>query len=146
MKTDIWTIPFTMKELQERAPNSMIEHLGIEYIEKGPDYLIARMPIDQRTKQPVGILHGGASVALAETLGSVASWLCVRNPLENTVVGIEVNANHIKPGISGYAIGKAFPIKIGLKIQIWQIEIRNDAGELLCISRLTTMVIPKRNK
>jgi uncharacterized protein (TIGR00369 family) len=121
----------------------MVEHLAIEFLEIGPDYLVARMPVDHRTVQPLGLLHGGASVALAETLGSMAGWGCV-NRETHEVLGIEINANHVGAMRSGYVYGTAKPIHLGRATQVWQIEIRDEKQRMICISRLTLAVRAKR--
>lgn len=132
----------TPEQLNERSPNTLTENLGIRFTEVGDDFLLATMPVDHRTRQPLGLLHGGASAALAETLGSVGSTLFIDTP--NTFpVGLELNANHLKAVHSGVVTGKASPIKIGRTIHVWNIEIRNETGELICISRLTVMLINK---
>jgi 1,4-dihydroxy-2-naphthoyl-CoA hydrolase len=141
----LWKIQPTLEKLNERSKNTLAEHLGIEFIEIGDDYLKARMPVDARTKQPAGLLHGGASVALAETLGSVAAYLCI-DMEEKSVVGIEVNANHIRPVTHGWAIGIVKPIHIGNTTQIWEIRIYNEKNHLACIARLTVANIPNPNK
>jgi len=120
----------------------MVEHLGIEFSGHGKDFIEARMPVDHRTHQPMGLLHGGASVALAETLGSVASSLLI-DLNKQACVGIEINANHIKSVRHGYVTGKAMPIHIGKKTHVWDIRITSDSGELVCISRLTVAIIDK---
>lgn len=121
----------------------MVEHLGIEFTEVGEDYLVAKMPVDRRTHQPMGLLHGGASVALAETLGSVAATLTIDPSLQHCV-GIEINANHIKGVRSGFVYGKTTPVHIGKKTQVWEIRITDDQQQLICISRITLAVIDKR--
>ena len=123
--------------------NTMVEHLGIKVIELGEDYLVGTMPVDNRTKQPFGILHGGASVALAETLASYGGYLTI-NPEKFHVVGVEINANHLKMAKEGNVTGKCTPIKRGRSTQVWQTEIKNDNGELVCISRITLMVLEKK--
>ena len=123
--------------------NTMVEHLGIKVIELGEDYLVGTMPVDNRTKQPFGILHGGASVALAETLASYGGYLTV-DPEKYHVVGVEINANHLKMAKEGNVTGKCTPIKRGRSTQVWQTEIKNDNGELVCISRITLMVLEKK--
>ena len=122
----------------------MIEHLGIEFTEVGDKYLCGKMPVDQRTTQPMGLLHGGASMALAETLGSAAGLLEL--DLEKQYcVGMEINANHVNSVRQGYVHGKATPIHIGKKTQVWEIRITNDNDKLVCISRLTLAVLDKSN-
>jgi len=117
-------------------------HLGIEFIELGDDYLKARMPVDERTKQPFGILHGGASVALAETVGSTAAGLVVdRN--KHRCVGQEINANHVRAISSGWVIGTARPAHLGRRSHVWEIRITDEKDRLVCISRLTMAVIER---
>jgi uncharacterized protein (TIGR00369 family) len=132
----IWKSPATLAQLTERSKNTMMEYLGIEYLEIGDDYLKARMPVDSRTRQTAGILHGGASAALAETLGSVAASMCLGKG-KKRVVGLEINANHIRPVSGGWVTGVATPIHIGSATQIWEIRIYNQQEKLVCISRLT---------
>ena len=121
----------------------MVEHLGIVYTDTGKDYISAKMPVDHRTHQPLGLLHGGASVALAETLGSVAATFSV--DFEKYIcVGLEINANHVKSVREGWVFGTAKPVHLGKSTQIWEIIINNESGELVCISRLTLAVIKKR--
>jgi 1,4-dihydroxy-2-naphthoyl-CoA hydrolase len=117
-------------------------HLGIEIVEVGDNYIVATMPIDHRTQQPMGLLHGGASVVLSETLGSIASMLAAGPIGEYMVVGVEVNANHLKAGKSGRVLGTTKAIKIGRNIHVWNTDIVDDQGDLLCTSRLTVMVKP----
>ena len=123
--------------------NTMVEHLGIKVTELGEDYIVGTMPVDNRTKQPFGILHGGASVALAETLASYGGYLTI-DPEKYHVVGVEINANHLKMAKEGSVTGKCTPIKRGRSTQVWQTEIKNDNGELVCISRITLMVLEKK--
>ncbi len=120
----------------------MVGHLGITITGAGDDWLRGTMPVDERTKQPFGLLHGGASVALAETLGSVAGGLCV-DPASEAVVGLEINANHLRGVRSGVVTGTARAIHVGRSTQVWEIRIENEAGKLVCVSRLTLAVIPK---
>jgi len=136
----IWFRPTTPQLLNERSRDSMLTHLGIEFLEIGEENLTARMPVDRRTLQPAGILHGGASATLAESLGSMAATLCV-DPAKKLCVGLEINANHIRPVRSGYVTGIASPIHIGKSTQIWQIRITDEADQLVCISRLTLAVL-----
>ncbi len=121
----------------------MAEHLGIEFTEIGPDFLSARMPVDHRTHQPYGLLHGGASLALAETLGSVAAHCCIDNE-KQFCVGLEINANHIKSVTRGHVTGTTKPIHIGKRTQVWEIRIINEYAELVCVSRITIAVIDKK--
>jgi 1,4-dihydroxy-2-naphthoyl-CoA hydrolase len=121
----------------------MVEHLGIEYTEIGENFISAKMPVDRRTHQPLGLLHGGASVALAETLGSIAANCCVDNKIQYCV-GLEINANHVKSATSGYVYGTTIPIHIGKRTHIWEIRITNEEKELVCISRITIAVIDRK--
>lgn len=121
----------------------MATNLGIVFTEVGNDYLIAKMPVDAKTKQPLGILNGGASCALAETIGSTAANYCV-DQQDTYCVGLDLNANHLKSVRNGWVWAKAKPIHLGKKTQVWEIMIRNDADDLICISRLTMMVMNKR--
>lgn len=124
--------------------NTLVDHLGIEFTEVGTDFLKATMPVDHRTKQPAGLLHGGASAALAETIGSMAS-ICLVNIDTHYIVGIEINANHIRKVTSGFVTGTATLISKSRKLHIWDIKITNDQEDLVCISRLTVMVLPKND-
>jgi 1,4-dihydroxy-2-naphthoyl-CoA hydrolase len=126
----------------ELSGRSLIGLLGIEFVEVGEDYLTARMPVDDRTRQPVGILHGGASVALAETLASWAATLTV-DPDQASCVGMEINANHIRPVASGWVTGVASPIALGRTTQVWEVRITDDDERLVCVSRCTMAVIPR---
>ncbi len=139
---DLWQTRTTLEQLKEKSKNTLIEHLGIEYLEIGDDYLKARMPVDHRTKQPAGLLHGGASVALAETLGSVAAGLCIDRKTK-TIVGLEINANHIRPATDGWVTGVTKPIHVGTTTQIWEIRIYNEQDKLVCVSRLTVANIDR---
>lgn len=139
----LWKVDFNAEDLNKGSENHMVGHLGIEFIEKGDDYLKARMPVDHRTKQPAGLLHGGASVVLAETLGSVASHLVI--DLENSyAVGLDINANHLRSATGGYVTGVAKPIHIGGSTHVWEIKIYNEQNEMTCISRLTMAVLKIR--
>lgn len=131
---------FSLQKLQTMSAGTMGEHIGIEFTEIGDDYLKATMPVDQRTRQPYGLLHGGASVALAETLGSVASSLV----LDTNVficVGLEINANHIRSARQGRVTGIATPIHLGSSTHVWDIKIYDERERLLCISRLTVAIL-----
>ena len=132
-----------VQRVNDSFQNTMTSTIGIEITDIEDDFICGKMPVDERTIQPFGLLHGGASAALAETLGSVAGGIMVY-PNDETVVGIEINANHLKSARDGWVYGKATPIRIGKKIQVWNIEIRNDSGDLICVSRLTLAVIPKK--
>lgn len=128
--------------LNNLSESGMPAHLGIEFTEVGTDYMTARMPVDHRTHQPFGRLHGGASVALAETVGSVAAGNCVDREA-SVAVGLEINANHVRPAFDGFVYGTARPENIGRTTQIWSIRITDEAGRLVCISRLTMAVIAR---
>jgi 1,4-dihydroxy-2-naphthoyl-CoA hydrolase len=141
-KKPVWKTVVTLDQIRERSKDTLMEHLGIEYLEIGDDFLKARMPVDHRTKQTAGILHGGASAALAETLGSIAAGLCVDRE-KKRIVGLEINANHIRPVKHGFVTGVTTPIHIGNTTQIWEIRISNDEGKLTCVSRLTVANIDK---
>lgn len=138
----IWKSPATLDQLRERSQDTLMEHLGIEYLEIGDDYLKASMPVDARTKQTAGILHGGASAALAETLGSIGAGMCVDREKQR-IVGLEINANHIRPVTGGWVTGITTPIHVGTTTQIWEIRIYNEQEKLVCISRLTVANIDK---
>ncbi|GAB3341957.1 hotdog fold thioesterase [Larkinella ripae] len=135
---------WTLESLQKFHANSIVNHLGIELTELGDGFLTARMPVDHRTHQPFGILHGGASVVLAETLGSVASVMQLDDPNRQRAVGLEINANHIRSVKEGWVYGKVTPIHVGRTTHIWDIRITDEAGKLVCISRLTVAVIDNR--
>ena len=132
-----------LQRINDTIQNTMTSAIGIEITDIGDDFISGKMPVDERTVQPFGLLHGGASVALAETLGSIAGGIKVYSNNE-TVVGIEINANHLKSAREGWVYGKATPIRIGKKIQVWDIRITNASDELVCVSRLTLAVIPKK--
>ena len=130
-----------LADLGSGGDDCMPGHLGIEFVEVSTDNITARMPVDRRTRQPYGRLHGGASVALAETVGSVAASLTVDRG-QFATVGMEINANHVRPAYEDYVYATASPVNLGRTTQIWQIRIVNEAGKLVCISRLTMAVIP----
>lgn len=137
----IWFRHFSFEELNDRPKNHMGALLGIEFTALGDDFIEARMPVDERTHQPAGILHGGASVVLAETLGSIASNMIIDNS-KYVGVGLEVNANHLRPVASGFVTGVCKPLHIGAKTHVWEIKMMNDRGKMNCISRLTVAIIP----
>ena len=130
-----------IQQINKSVQDTMTSAIGIEITDVGDDYICGKMPVDYRTIQPFGFLHGGASVALAETLGSISGGMKVYN--NKTVVGIEINANHLKSVRDGWVYGKATPIRIGKKIQVWEIKITNTNNELICISCLTLAVVTK---
>lgn len=132
-----------LDKLNTFSKKTMVENLGIKFNDISPDMVRGKMPVDHRTIQPYGLLHGGASAAFAETLGSVAGGLHINR--ENTwIVGVEINCNHLKSATKGFVHGKATPVKIGKKFHVWNIEIKNDAGDLIAVSRLTLAVIHKK--
>ena len=140
-KNTIWRHKAAIDDLNALGRNTLGEHLGMRFVAIGPDRLWASMPVNERTKQPMGLLHGGASVALAETLGSVASQLCIPPDEQKMAVGIEINANHLKSVRSGRVYGMVEPIRIGRILHVWQISIKNTRGQMLCTSRLSCMIV-----
>jgi 1,4-dihydroxy-2-naphthoyl-CoA hydrolase len=141
----IWNRPVDAAELKNAAKDTLIQTLGIELTEVSANSLKGRMPVDGRTFQPMRILHGGASVALAETLGSVASSLVI-DIARYICVGQEINANHLRPVSEGYVYGEAKPIHLGRKTHVWSIEIKNEQGKMVCISRLTMAIMDMHSK
>ena len=140
----IWsTKNATVNDLTALGRNTMSEYIGIEFMELGPDYLKGRMPVDHRTKQPYGLLHGGASCVLSETLGSIASALVIDREAF-ICVGLEINANHIRSATKGFVTGTASPLHLGKSTHVWDIKIHDEEGKLVCVSRLTVAVVPKR--
>ena len=135
----------TLEALNKLSRKTLAEHLGMEFTAIGDDFIEARMPVDHRTHQPLGLLHGGASVALAETLGSVAATCCI-DTTKQFCVGLEINANHLRSVKEGFVKGKASPIHVGKKTQVWEIKIVNETtGDLVCISRITIAVLEKKS-
>ena len=132
-----------LQKLNDFQKNTITELLGIEITDFGPDYFCGKMPVDHRTVQPYGLLHGGASAVLAESLGSIAGGMKVNRDTQ-TVVGVEINCNHLRSARDGWVYGKATPVKIGRKIQVWNIEIKNEDDKLVAVSRLTLAVIDKK--
>lgn len=135
----IWKSTPTLAQLNEVQQKTLSQHVGIQITEVGADFLRGTMPVDTRTKQPAGLLHGGASVTLAETLGSVASTLCLAPGKQ--CVGLEINANHIRAARSGYVIGTARPVHIGSRTHVWTIDITTEDNKIVCVSRLTLAII-----
>jgi 1,4-dihydroxy-2-naphthoyl-CoA hydrolase len=133
----------SLNQINQSGRNTMTEHLGIVFTESGDDYLSATMPVDERTKQPMGLLHGGANVVLAETLASIAASLTI-DLKKQTCVGLEINANHLKGVRSGLVTGVTRPIHIGKSTQVWEIKITNEQGQLCCISRITMAILDKK--
>ncbi len=138
----LWKRPLSVEILTRLHIGTTVEHLGIEFLAVGDDHLVARAPVDGRTKQPAGILHGGISVVLAETLGSCgAAWAAAEG---HQVVGLDINANHLRSVTSGWVTGTARALHIGRSTQVWQIDLVNDAGQPTCVSRLTMAVLSPR--
>ena len=135
----IWKKPISPEILAGIHKDTAVGHLGIEFLEVGDDFIRGRVPVDTRTRQPYGLLHGGVSVVLAETLGSCgAAYSC---PEGQRAVGLDINANHLRGAIDGWVTGTARPVHIGRTTQVWQIDMRNDAGDLTCVSRITMAVL-----
>ena len=132
----------SLSKLTPLGPATMGEHLAMEWVAIGDDYLKMRMPVDERTKQPYGILHGGASCALAETVGSIASHYVIDNE-KFVCVGLEINANHVRSARIGYVTATCTPIHIGSSTHVWDIKIHDDAEKLICVSRLTVAILKK---
>jgi 1,4-dihydroxy-2-naphthoyl-CoA hydrolase len=138
----IWTQPCNFETLTALHEGTAVRHLGIEFLEVGDDFIRARVPVDARTRQPYGLLHGGVSVVLAETLGSCgAAYSC---PEGHRAVGLDINANHLKGATSGWVTGVTRPVHMGRTTHVWQIDLTNDAGELTCVSRITMAVLAPR--
>lgn len=137
----IWKNNPSVEALNNMSAGNMLEHLGIEILEIGDNFIRAKMPVDHRTKQQMGILHGGASVVLSESMGSIAGALIIDNPLKSSIVGVEINANHLKAVKTGYVYSITKPIRIGRKVQVWNTNIYDENDSLVCTSRLTTMTI-----
>lgn len=138
----IWQKPISIEELTRSHVGTVGGHIGLEFVEIGDDYIVGRVPVDARTIQPYGILHGGVSVVLAETLGSCGAHYSV--PEGERTVGLDVNANHLRAASKGWVTGTARPVHRGRSTHVWQIELHNDEGELTCVSRLTMAVLQPR--
>ena len=143
MMKSIWYKPFTLEDLNQTGVGTMVDFLGIAFIEIGDDYLKATMPVTEKTKQPMGILHGGANVVLAETLASVAAMV-VLNTETHYSVGLDINANHIRSVSEGIVTGITKPLHLGRTTQVWSIDIFNEKGSLTCTSRMTAAVIERK--
>jgi 1,4-dihydroxy-2-naphthoyl-CoA hydrolase len=139
----IWNGSVDVQMMNALNKGTLGEHFEISFTEVGPDHIAAKMPVNHKTKQPFGLLHGGASVALAETLGSVASWACINRDLFMGV-GIEINANHVKSATQGFVTGVCKPVKVGGKLHVWEIRITDEQNELVCLCRFTCMIVPLR--
>jgi 1,4-dihydroxy-2-naphthoyl-CoA hydrolase len=137
----IWFRDYTLPELQAANAVNMLHHLDIQIAEIGPDYLVGTMPVDERTRQPFGVLHGGATCVLTESLGSIGANL-VLNPASHYAVGLEVNANHLRSVSQGRVRGEARPVHLGRSTQVWEIRVTDQEGRLCAISRLTMAVLP----
>ncbi len=137
--TPIWQQPISPQALTDVHRGTTVEHLGIEFLEVGPDFIRARVPVDTRTRQPYGILHGGVSVVLAETLGSCGAAYSV--PAGTRAVGLDINANHIRATNSGWVTGTARAVHRGRTTQVWQIDMVDDQGQLTCVSRITMAIL-----
>lgn len=135
----IWKKPISVEILTTVSANTAVSHLGIEFLEVGDDYIQARVPVDARTTQPYGLLHGGVSVVLAETLGSCGAAFA--SPDGWRTVGLDINANHLRAVSSGWVVGTARPIHVGRTTQVWQIELHNESGQMTCISRITLAML-----
>jgi 1,4-dihydroxy-2-naphthoyl-CoA hydrolase len=135
----------SLDQFRSIGDNTMADHLGIEWVELGNDYLKAKMPVDQRTRQPYGLLHGGASCVLAETIGSVASAMVIDHS-KFICVGFEINANHVRSARQGYVTGIATPLHLGSNTHVWDIKIYDEIEKLVCVSRLTVAVIPRKEE
>lgn len=138
----IWQFDFDLSHLAARGKDTMLDHLGIEFVEIGDDYLVARMPVNQRTKQPAGIMHGGASCALAESAGSTAANCCI-DVNKYYCVGLDINTNHIRSVREGFVYATAKPFHLGRTTQVWSIEIVNEEKKLISVNRLTMAVLTK---
>ncbi len=144
MNNTIWfNKDIKLNDLRSLAPGTMANHLGMEWMEIGPDFLKMKMPVDERTKQPYGLLHGGASCALAETVGSIGSHLII-DPVKYICVGLEINANHISSVRSGFVIATATPLHTGGTTHVWDIKIHNEENKLICVCRLTVAILIKK--
>lgn len=138
----IWHQNFTLDQINSRGKNTMVEFLAIEFTEIGDDYLTARMPVTEKTRQPIGIMHGGASCVLAETVGSTAAN-CSVDISKQYCVGLDINTNHIRSIRQGFVIGKAKPFHLGKSTQVWGIEIRDESDKLISVTRLTMAVLQR---
>lgn len=140
----IWKQTIDLERINAWNSNTLVEHLGMRVTEVGEDFVRGTMPVDARTRQPFGLLHGGASVALAESLGSLGANL-VLDVSKEMAVGLDINANHLRAATHGTVSGTARPVHLGRSTQVWEIRIENDERELICISRLTMAVVPRRS-
>lgn len=139
--SSIWKTPISLEKLTEAHRETAVDRLGIEFTEVGDDYLIARVPVDERTKQPVGLLHGGVSVVLAETIGSCGATYS--SPPDQIAVGLEINANHIRSATQGWVTGIGRAVHLGRTTQVWEIKMTNEQDKLTCISRITVAILDR---
>lgn len=138
----VWKTPLSVERLTAMCADTAVSHLGIEFLEVGDDFIRARVPVNATTRQPMGLLHGGVSVVLAETIGSCGAAFAA--PPGHQVVGLEINANHLRSATSGWVTGVGRPVHLGRSTQVWQIEMVDEAGRPTCLSRLTIAVLPLR--
>lgn len=138
----LWKQPVSVQILTDIHRGTAPEHLGMEFLDVGDDFIRGRVPVDTRTRQPYGILHGGVSVVLAETLGSCGAAYAA--PAGHRAVGLDINANHLRSASSGWVTGVARPVHVGRSTQVWQIDLSDDAGRLTCVSRITMAVLPDK--
>lgn len=138
----IWKKPISIADLTAIHTDTAVGHLGMEFLEVGDDYITARVPVNNQTRQPYGLLHGGVSVVLAETLGSCGA--AYATPQDYRAVGLDINANHLKGATSGWVTGTARPVHMGRTTHVWQIDMRNDQGEMTCVSRITMAILAPR--
>lgn len=141
--SSIWKKPISVEILNGLMPNTAGAHLGLEFLEVGDDFIVGRIPVDDRTRQPFGLLHGGVSVVLAETLGSCGAAFAA--PEGHQAVGLDINANHLRGVKSGWITGTARPVHIGRTTQVWQIDLRNEDGDMTCTSRITMAVLTPKS-
>ena len=145
MKDSIWfNKEINLSDIRSLAPDNMAHHLGMEWVEIGPDFLKMKMPVDERTRQPYGLLHGGASCSLAETVGSIGSFLVIDSS-KYLCVGLEINANHIRGVRSGFVTATATSLHAGSTTHVWDIKIHDEENKLVCISRLTVAILKKKD-
>ena len=138
----IWTQPVSVQLLTDMHKDTAVQRLGIEFVEVGDDFIRARVPVDTRTRQPYGLLHGGVSVVLAETLGSIGAFFA--SPEGHRGVGLDINANHLRGATSGWVTGVARPVHMGRSTHVWQIDMSDDAGRMTCVSRITMAILTDR--
>lgn len=141
--SSIWKKPISVEILNGLMHRTAGEHLGLEFLEVGDDFIVGRIPVDDRTRQPYGLLHGGVSVVLAETLGSCGAVFA--SPEGHQAVGLDINANHLRGVKSGWVTGTARPVHIGRTTQVWQIDMRNEVGDMTCVSRITMAVLTPKS-